>query len=279
MFDDVNNKKRSEAENQSAGQALPKDDTMPAGSLPTQPKETPTPFNAGAMPAGEQKKKTVEDIFADSDKNATNQPTKPTSLNNEHLTKPAVFQPKAEGSADSVLGDEKEELMSTGIDRIKKYFVLAVIVLSLVLVGLISFWVYGNFFKADLVGEEEQSSEVEKQAGDIETETTQQVLLDKEDLTGQAEEKQTEEKKETVQTSVLPEDSDQDGLSDEEEKQLGTDINSVDSDDDGLFDREEVKVYKTDPLKADTDNDGYLDGDEVKNGYDPKGPGRLYEIK
>ncbi|MFA4941751.1 MAG: hypothetical protein WC582_04145 [Patescibacteria group bacterium] len=73
-------------------------------------------------------------------------------------------------------------------------------------------------------------------------------------------------------------DSDQDGLTDEEENILGTDINNIDTDSDGLFDREETKVYKTNPLLVDTDGDGYSDGDEVKNGYNPTGAGRLYEI-
>ena len=80
-------------------------------------------------------------------------------------------------------------------------------------------------------------------------------------------------------TSDVSVDSDQDGLTDEEEAKLGTNPNDPDSDHDGLTDREEVKVYKTDPLKADTDGDGYPDGIEVKNGYDPKGPGKLLEIK
>ena len=75
-----------------------------------------------------------------------------------------------------------------------------------------------------------------------------------------------------------PLDSDHDGLTDTEEAALGTDPNNSDTDQDGLTDREEVKVYNTDPLKADTDGDGYKDGDEVKNGYDPKGPGKLLEI-
>ena len=74
-------------------------------------------------------------------------------------------------------------------------------------------------------------------------------------------------------------DSDQDGLSDENEYLLGTDINSVDTDIDGLFDREEVEVYKTNPLDADTDGDGFSDGDEVRGGYNPNGPGKLYEIE
>jgi len=77
---------------------------------------------------------------------------------------------------------------------------------------------------------------------------------------------------------VLVVDSDNDGLTDAEEKTLGTDPNNPDTDGDGLFDGEEVKVYKTDPLNPDTDGDGFKDGDEVKNGYDPKGPGKLIRI-
>ena len=74
-------------------------------------------------------------------------------------------------------------------------------------------------------------------------------------------------------------DSDQDGLTDSEEKSLGTNPNSVDSDSDGLFDREEVKVYKTNPLSQDTDGDSYKDGDEVKAKMNPRGPGKLNEMK
>jgi len=74
-------------------------------------------------------------------------------------------------------------------------------------------------------------------------------------------------------------DSDGDGLVDTEEKELGTDPYKVDTDGDGLFDREEVKIYQTDPLDIDTDDDGALDGEEVKGGNNPKGPGRLLDLK
>ncbi len=47
-----------------------------------------------------------------------------------------------------------------------------------------------------------------------------------------------------------------------------------DPDNDGLTNAEE-RFYGTDPTKADTDGDGYLDGEEVRNGYNPKGPGKL----
>ena len=79
-------------------------------------------------------------------------------------------------------------------------------------------------------------------------------------------------------TVTAPVDTDQDGLTDEEEAKLGTNPNNPDTDGDGLTDREEVKVYGTDPLKADTDGDGYPDGVEVKNGFNPKGPGKLLDI-
>ncbi len=74
-------------------------------------------------------------------------------------------------------------------------------------------------------------------------------------------------------------DADLDGLSDDEEARLGTNSKMVDTDSDGLSDYEEVKVWKTDPLDADTDGDTFLDGQEVKNGYDPKGPGKITDVK
>lgn len=73
-------------------------------------------------------------------------------------------------------------------------------------------------------------------------------------------------------------DSDSDGLTDEEERDLGTDPQSPDTDSDGLSDREEVYIYDTDPKNPDTDGDGFLDGEEVRNGYNPNGPGRLFEL-
>ncbi len=73
-------------------------------------------------------------------------------------------------------------------------------------------------------------------------------------------------------------DTDMDGLSDDEELTLGTDPLKIDTDDDDLTDREEAKIYMTDPLNPDTDGDTYKDGDEVRNGYNPKGPGRLLEL-
>ncbi len=77
---------------------------------------------------------------------------------------------------------------------------------------------------------------------------------------------------------VAPADSDKDGLTDAEEAKLGTSPSAADTDADGLFDKEETSTYETDPLNPDTDGDGYQDGAEVKGGYDPKGPGKLFEV-
>lgn len=47
-----------------------------------------------------------------------------------------------------------------------------------------------------------------------------------------------------------------------------------DTDNDGLTDQQEI-IYGTDLNNPDTDGDGFKDGDEVKNGYNPKGAGKL----
>jgi len=71
-------------------------------------------------------------------------------------------------------------------------------------------------------------------------------------------------------------DSDADGLLDGEELMgWGTDPLLPDTDRDGLSDYNEVKVYGTDPQKPDTDGDGYSDGWEIRQGFNPKGPGKL----
>lgn len=73
-------------------------------------------------------------------------------------------------------------------------------------------------------------------------------------------------------------DSDGDGLTDVEEQTAGTNPQASDSDEDGLTDFDEVKIYATNPLLADTDGDSFKDGTEVRNGYDPKGPGKLFVV-
>lgn len=73
-------------------------------------------------------------------------------------------------------------------------------------------------------------------------------------------------------------DTDSDGLDDTTEKKIGTDYLKWDTDADGLSDGDEVLTWKTDPLKADTDGDTYTDSAEIKNGYNPKGTGKLFPV-
>ena len=72
-------------------------------------------------------------------------------------------------------------------------------------------------------------------------------------------------------------DSDKDGLDDAREEQMKTDPLNQDSDKDGLTDGDEVLIWKTDPTNKDSDGDGYLDGEEANHGYNPLGPGKLFD--
>ena len=72
-------------------------------------------------------------------------------------------------------------------------------------------------------------------------------------------------------------DSDGDGLLDGAEVTFKTDSFNPDTDADGLTDGDEVLIWKTNPLNPDTDGDSFKDGDEVRNGYNPLGPGKLFE--
>ncbi len=73
-------------------------------------------------------------------------------------------------------------------------------------------------------------------------------------------------------------DTDKDGLDDVREKEIGTDRLNPDTDKDGLSDGDEVIIWKTNPLNPDSDNDSFPDGTEVKNGYNPLGAGKLFNL-
>jgi len=84
----------------------------------------------------------------------------------------------------------------------------------------------------------------------------------------------------SAQDTILlgePLDTDGDGLDDVREKGLGTSPTNWDTDGDSLDDGTEVTIWKTDPLNSDTDGDGFSDGTEIKNGYNPIGPGKLFQ--
>lgn len=72
-------------------------------------------------------------------------------------------------------------------------------------------------------------------------------------------------------------DSDSDGLDDIREGELGTSAVNWDTDGDTLSDYDEVMVWKTDPRAVDSDNDAFADNVEINNGYNPAGPGRMFD--
>jgi hypothetical protein len=249
MFDDLKNGNQpvKQAADQPAASPNvgfgPQDDVNFAkGSAPVNPPPAKT------MPAGP---KLAEDIFSGVEKH-------------EPLSKPAVFEPKPAATAPASPIENEESHLA------KKIILLAagaLIFASLVYGGYYGYTRYG---KGLLSGA--KTTEVSKPAAEtpapVSSEPAAEPSAEPEPVAIPAE----------PEPAALP-DADQDGLTDEEETALGMDANSVDSDGDGLFDREEVKVYKTDPLDNDTDNDTFLDGDEVKGGYNPLGPGKLYEVE
>ncbi|MFA4833261.1 MAG: hypothetical protein WC619_00255 [Patescibacteria group bacterium] len=207
-----------------------------------------------------QKTNKIEDIFSETEKGG-----KPNILKPAGST---PVPPPIPGAGIREGGEGKKE-------GVKKILIFAILIVAVVLIIFGIFWVLKKIDTTLNTGTGEQAQE--------------------ENLTGagvpnipaenQAPEPAPTEPPSPAESMFFPPsiagpiDSDQDGLTDEEEVTLGTDINNTDTDSDGLFDREEVRVYKTNPLVADTDGDGYSDGDEVKNGYNPAGPGKLYEIQ
>lgn len=195
----------------------------------------------------------IEDIFFDTDK-------------------PDIFKPKE--NQDSGVKDKEVEEEKDKKQALKKILILLSYLIFLLLLLGGFFVAYKILFKNDTIipqGIEDNIEDITASGNDTDPspDNTQQISDKEEDPVVSD---FVEQEKNSQQ------DTDQDGLSDEEEKSLGLNINKNDSDDDGLFDREELRVYKTDPLNQDTDGDGYLDGAEVKNGFNPNGAGRLYNI-
>lgn len=143
---------------------------------------------------------------------------------------------------------------------------LVLLALVLLIVGGGGFWVYLNFMRtpAESVPQTETPVQPVEQIP-VPTVPVQEVpvvvttTLDDTILEGQ------------------PLDTDADGLTDDQEKDKRTDPLSWDTDGDLLSDGDEVNTWETNPLVADSDNDTYKDGEEIRNGYNPKGPGKLFQ--
>ncbi|MBU0722026.1 hypothetical protein KKA93_01030 [Patescibacteria group bacterium] len=151
------------------------------------------------------------------------------------------------------------------------------LIIGLIFGGLIIL-IGGGFFGFKLINKSTAPININNDNAGV---TTEQINNNQ--ITPEVPTSSVEEIKNVIEQPIRPTvdqpiDIDQDGLTDEEEATFSTNPNNPDTDNDGLTDREEVKVYDTDPIKADTDGDGYADGEEVKNGFNPQGSGKLFNI-
>lgn len=226
-----------------------KDSSPPVASAPKIP---PAPAASAPRPAVSSAPAEIDDIFSDTKEAPPAPRVTPTS------------SPPPVGRVPLSAKMTEETTVETPRQGFKK--ILITIGLVVLVAGLLStggYWAYNSFLKPKPLSPMlnlnagGESSAVPETPGEAAPETTQPV-------------------QEAAQPAFI--DSDNDGLTDTEEQTLGTAANNPDTDGDGLFDGEESKVYKTDPLNPDTDGDTFKDGDEVKNGYDPKGPGKLIRI-
>ena len=282
MFDNINSTKASDQNSNSNG-GIKKENTFSHGPMPPPipnqgakeelvKKQASEPVsNTAINPVTPEKSATkesrppgvVEDIFAETDTVVPNP---------RGIAKSSIFKPKTDNAA----GQNSLPVEPSSKPKMGKLLILGMLAVGLIFISVGSFFIYrmvtGDTDNADTIpviddiGEAADNNQVQKQPATVPD--NKNLLPDEPDT-----------KNEKLPVEDIDQDTDQDGLTDKEERAIGTDINNQDTDNDNLFDREEVRVYKTDPLNPDTDGDGYLDGDEVSNQFNPKGAGKLYELK
>lgn len=154
--------------------------------------------------------------------------------------------------------------------------IAVIVVLIVAILGSVGWWFYNNFVVTSDLPVEEENVDLVIPEGLDNTENT-----NVEEITTTTENDLTELSQDIVDEQILfgePIDKDADGLDDNREVDIGTDPNNWDTDGDSLSDGDEVIIWKTDPMNPDSDGDSYLDGNEVKSGYNPAGPGKIFEI-
>lgn len=217
-----------------------------------------------------------DDIFASTD---TPPDVNQTSAVSVGKLQPKVESPKPlEPSISELSGEPKVQTMPeelSNLNRVKSpslaknMMILAIVLIGVGVLAGGSWLVYTMFVKpAEGPGEfvlPEDLEGTQKETGQKAEEKTQP---------GNVQEAQ-------IDDSVLfgeQTDTDADNLTNNKEAELGTNPNNWDSDGDGVSDGDEVLVWKSDPLNRDTDGDTFWDGAEIKNGYNPVGPGKIFDI-
>lgn len=175
-----------------------------------------------------------------------------------------------------------------------KIILLMFLLLLLVGLGYGGYWFYGQYFVQSVNGENNNQSAVSNENEQVPSssqpvKTENMSTTTNTNVVNSENEQANDDTDMTTGTNVVqdasndkvlfgePVDSDRDGLDDIREKALGTDLNSADTDGDGVNDGDEVNIWHTDPKNPDTDGDGYPDGQEIKNGYNPRGDGKIFD--
>lgn len=165
----------------------------------------------------------------------------------------------------------------------KKGLVWIILILVLIILTAGSIWIYYGFINNDKTNDFPNNSvtNTKDNLNQEENEVNTNIIVNGSQNENQ--DNNSEQKTENdVNESIIvgePVDTDNDGLDDVREYDLKTDPLNWDTDLDELSDGDEVIIWKTNPLNSDSDNDTYKDGSEIKNGYNPLGSGRLFEIQ
>lgn len=208
-------------------------------------------------------------MFGDVDKTAASKIMEPSALER------GILRPKQDAQTDRPdIYAVKEPVFARGLIT-----VLAIVVI-LGVAGGGGWFVYNKFIKQ---GEIQTAPEAQIVVEQIVEEAIpalveeQAVSVEETPAEGFAEADVASDVKDQQALFGEPIDKDGDGLDDDKETEIGTDPNNWDTDGDELSDGDEALVWKTDPLNPDTDSDKYTDGMEVKSGYNPNGPGKIFE--
>lgn len=237
------------------------DDNMPGGGEP--PKNLPI-----AEP---------EDMFAKTESLVDdNIPKAPAPSMNSALTN-GMLKKKDDvtmGKGENLNTIPKVSTMPPGGEYETKEPVVGKIFIVLIIVAAAAGLGYGAWrFYVDYTDNSAESLKIDNTTKTSET-MSEEATTSEETLNEEVPESVIEETVPEVDESIL--DDDKDSLNNAREKELGTDPMSADTDNDGLRDGDEVTIWQTDPLNPDSDGDSYLDGEEIKNGYNPLGPGKLF---
>lgn len=223
------------------------------------------------------------DMFAETEKETLATPPQPDALS-------AGLLKKKEGD-DVPVPDMNTGMLNPAPMYAMKEPILGKIILVIVFVvilgglGFGGWWIYNNYFNDTnntTTGNVENTATIPTVPNvEVTTPTTTENENDTSVITTGTIPTDTELNRDINNDKILfgePIDTDKDGLDDVRESEIGTKANVADTDEDGLIDGDEVIIWKTDPLNPDTDGDTHIDGKEVKNGYNPLGPGKLFQV-